>query len=651
MKNAVNQQLLISDLGNANWVTRSEALQTFTGLQDVKQVQALVQEILTTKNNNALLYLLREIGQFEVEVAVSIMGSVMKLETPPFTKEIIDSIQKLPEKFRIELCLEGLKRHIQNHTFLASLVTVLGNTRTNREVFPLLDVMTASKSEEVLTACLEAFRKIKDVRVVSPFIGFAKGRDFPESVLPLLIIVLGELSIHFSISHKFFLNFLGHTNNKVRQAVIWSLAQYNRPKLFKNMIKHYRKENSGVVRTEILKHLSNFPVRYNTEFLFEVLMQTSHGEEKLLAESAMESIPPEEKQQMFREKIKSEDPIHRTLASRYLAKLNDHDDIPLLLELLRKDPEVNVRSQTAELLGGYDDENIYMELFKCLQEDREVAYSATLALCKSTFVDKQDLFIHILRQNKKEDVFIYQTILSYLPRYFKIFKPQFGVHSVLVQKLEDENVNIRFLAAQALGETAEKSSVLPLVKFMQKETIPSLLSACFKAVYKLLNNDKKYLTNLLSQEPGLLLTVTELIAGLELPSQEKSQEFIALLNLSVQKGMFDDFIHSLDSLKNQEPDVKLYIMAILDSNLEDANAVKILKYLVSHNTVGLDSYTSEFVVKLYKSSSAEVCKYLCPLLSRTTGAVKQIAQLYLSEEDKEVKKLLHEVLLTLSKEI
>ncbi|MGD9202557.1 MAG: HEAT repeat domain-containing protein, partial [Chitinispirillia bacterium] len=545
--------------------------------------------------------------------------------------------------------LDIMKLPNMDSSVLLEILAVIKNIKEIRDIAPFINLLrTRIDDLKIQNGIISLFKSAGDERCIKPIIELARKRNTPEEILELYLSALGEFLRYFRIKSKFFKKFLHNTSNRVRQSAVWCLSQYRSPNLYRLMTRHYRSETSLRVRIEIIKALQHYPVYSNAKFLFNVLKNSTEGNEKLLSESSLASLPLKIKSRVFRNKIKNRDSNTRALAIRQISTLNNPRDVPLLLLILKKDKNENVREQAAEVLGLYENKEIDEYLYNCIKHDESIAYSAMLSICQSYHTDKQELFIKMLDQNIEENILMYQTILSYLPNHFKIYKVQPSLIGILLKKLKDENANIRYLTTIALGETGDKSVVQSLINSYEIETVKEIKKTYIDSIIKLIGKDYDYLLDLLKVNPKLLPIIVKLIFELDILVNQKSKAIQSLFLFSVQHGSLKELIDNVINFSFNDSYLVIYLSILFEEKLTEDYAIKLTDYIQQNISGKVDEELSQTSLQLYKNSSHSIRGKLCPILSRSTGITKNIFALYKYENDIQLKSNLKTVLLNLS---
>ncbi|MFH1760151.1 MAG: HEAT repeat domain-containing protein, partial [bacterium] len=461
---------LVKDLESPQWTERNRACESIQQLRNPEEVAGIIQHILNTHNHVALYSLIRESLRLKSHISAVLIREVLREKDPPLIKEIISILEKLEEKEKIGLCLD-LFSIVNKSAVLIEIIKILGETRTPRQVFPLLEMIKTSPEPVILAEIINSFRKIKDVRTISPLSELAAKKQLPDAVCFPLLLTLGELAKQFPVNYKIALPYLNHPQDKTRQAAVWCLAQFHRSGLFEKMIKKYETENAPQVRYEILKRISSHPVKKTVSFLFKIINTSQDSRERLLASSSLEALPDQVCLKVLRKELASANPNIRSSACEHIGMKLNPEDIPTLLRVLNKDTDDNVRAAAAEILGLYNNEAVDQALKIAVLTDKAISYNSVLALCRSMDRDKQDIFMEILSDREYGEDIIQQTIISHLPQFFKHYKPKSSLISILLNKLNDKNANIRYLSIKALGSSGEKGVVDKLVNLLNTEKV------------------------------------------------------------------------------------------------------------------------------------------------------------------------------------
>lgn len=628
-----------------------ETLQHIATCCNESQCSIHIKTILNAQNKNAIVFLLNHLHLFPVSITADTIRLVIEeMDTEEFNTDVMTAFEKLPRTERIALGLTLLKNKIPHTPVLILLIKSVDQTGVFADPRPLIELLSVYTEKNVIKTCVDILRKSKDDRIVPAIISCCTNSNTDQAILPYLLTVCGELSKRFTVPVSLFLSHLRHSDPNVRHACVRSIAQYRKKQLFKKLIKTFATEKSSLVRNEIIRQMKYFPHHYTVSFLFHLLYTSDDSNEQLLSESSLHALPNTCKYPVFKKKLQSDNPHIRAIACKQIAVLQNQSDAALLVSVLKNDPDENVRVQAAEALNFYESRELDHILYECMQRDSAVAYSAVLSICKSFNSDKQDLFIQILHNLHEEDALIEQTVLSYLPNHFKIYKVHPSMIAALQEKIYNTNATIRYLAIRTLGETNDKTVVQPLLSCLEKESVAEVRSACIEAIQKLLGNEYTFLLDMISAAPHTFMIVTEIIYGLDIPSLRRTAVIQHLFRFSIQLQCKDTFINAIMHYQYKESDIYAYLSVIIESQCEESFIITLVDFLAQHTATECDPSSTALLFTLYDCSSVTVRKKLHPLLYRCHDSTTAIFDRYCTENDAALKSGLHAILLSLSQE-
>ncbi len=200
------------------------------------------------------------------------------------------------------------------------------------------------------------------------------------------------------------------------------------------------------------------------------------------------------------------DPQVRTRAIRLLDELEDVKLVPSFLDMLKNDPDLNVRIQAANAL------NLFVDLGELEEIPESIYHQVEDALLTSITGDDdarvRRAALESLGYSSREEV---STIIQ---SSFQREDPHWKVSALtamgrsaderwaddVTRSLVSENDNIRKAAVQAAGELSLKSSRPLLLRMLNEEDDSAVLSAVIWSLSQIGGEDvRTYLENLLDQ--------------------------------------------------------------------------------------------------------------------------------------------------------
>jgi len=200
------------------------------------------------------------------------------------------------------------------------------------------------------------------------------------------------------------------------------------------------------------------------------------------------------------------DPQVRTRAIRLLDETEDVKLVPSFLDMLKNDPDINVRVETARAL------NLFMDLGE-LEEIPEPIYHQIEDALLTTIAGHDDVRVRraalesIGYSSREEVATIIQSSFQREDPHWKVSALTAMGHSAddrwsdeVTRSLVNENDNIRRAAVQAAGELTLRSTRPLLLRMLNEEEDSLVMSAVIWSLSQIGGEDvRTYLENILDQ--------------------------------------------------------------------------------------------------------------------------------------------------------
>lgn len=200
------------------------------------------------------------------------------------------------------------------------------------------------------------------------------------------------------------------------------------------------------------------------------------------------------------------DPQIRTRAIRLLDESEDVKLVPSYLDMLRNDPDINVRAEAATALNLFVDLGELEEISEIIHRQVEDALLAAItseddvrvrraALESIGYSSRPEVVTLIESSFQREDTNWQISALTAMGR-----SADERWAEEVTRSLVNENDNIRRAAVQAAGELSLKSTRPLLLRMLGEEEDPAVLSAIIWSLSQIGGEDvRTYLENLLDQ--------------------------------------------------------------------------------------------------------------------------------------------------------
>ncbi|MDO8494169.1 MAG: HEAT repeat domain-containing protein [Deltaproteobacteria bacterium] len=319
---------------------------------------------------------------------------------------------------------------------------------------PIFLKMLPEVKEDLLLELLKGLRSYSDTRIL-PHLLFLRS-DSREAVRFRLTILLGDLFISgIREVRPYFLSSLDDPAPEVRRAALWSLRQEPNRHLLKKFFAMAKEDPDPVVRQEALHLLSFFPDKTTLYFLIDRLTEEKNRMVILKAESILFGIEGDRLAKFLWEIIKKNDKKRIQKSLHLLAAINLMPDrlVKYLLNAIGKEQHPKQILFLLELLGNTEAPQTVTAICSYIAKDQALAYTAVGALLKiwGRHPKEVDLKPYLIDANLAP--ILKQSILKQMLKKAKWEFYAQTMEVALFILLKDENLNVRYLAAQILAPT------------------------------------------------------------------------------------------------------------------------------------------------------------------------------------------------------
>lgn len=350
-------------------------------------------------------------------------------------------------------------------------IETLASAGETKLVEPLLN-MIPTADEELLLIILRALRYLPDRRVIPVILPFL--HDAREEIQYRSLMVLGaNYEAKLFQAHKILLKIIHHPSPVMRQAALWILRRRPTKHDLDQLFLLVKQDPEPIVRQEALMTLRHFPNEKTIENLMNTCIADGNKAVILKAEAILMEMPKECLKTSLRKMMSHSQLAIRHKAMLYLAEL-ERGSRSLCTTFLKRlhtcqnEPE---RIAILEALGNVQHQDAIPDLEKLVTGPLLTAYAALNALLN--LYSKNDIarIVHYLEQ-PEINLLLKQVILRHLINHNAYDALDTRLTQDLIGLLSNENLNIRYLAAQTLRITNNSVTLKPLLQAMLRETDP-----------------------------------------------------------------------------------------------------------------------------------------------------------------------------------
>ncbi len=647
---------LLSELRSKNSTECSRAVERLLNLSDKRRILVILEKLDQNNDKNIYLTILKNLGRAPKKVAYTIIQWFLFSIVSISLSEIMKPLDKLPQEDQIALCIDVL----ENHTISSVIIEIISYCKQFHDVafIPyLLKYLQKDVQEDIAIACIYTLKNIKDSQVVLKLSNVLKNKELSIPVIFNILLTLGKLSSLCKVNYKIIKPFLSHEDEKIRQVAVWNLSKYNIPHVFTLLKKRYFKETKLEVRIEIIKALECFNTIKSIQFLLHISIKGKSKEEEFVAESILLLLSENKRQEVFKKKVKSKNLRLRKTACYHLGKLKDKKNVPLFINILKKDKEDTVRCEAAEALSGYNNAQIVKSLLDVLHGDTiSVAYSAVVAICDSPLNNKEEILHKVLSQDNEQMLIVEQTIIAYLPVFFKEYSATQELNDILIKKMHHKDHEIKYLTIQALGAIGDKNNIPALLEILGSDNklnqkvdqfyLNELQQVIIDVIYNLIRDDFRYLFKVVAKGQANLETVITYINRVDASFDNKYSTLVELMKLCKKENKMDEFCRTVTSNKRTGRNADVYIRLLMNHQLDNQTVEEILKHISNTITCRFPKNLSADLILFYQKCLMENKIYIAQLLMHSLGVIPGIFKLYTREKDDTLKDVLLKTLQT-----
>lgn len=349
----------------------------------------------------------------------------------------------------------------ENDTVVDFAIKEAGNFRLTAAI-PYLIHLCKTADKERLLKILAILHHIRATESIDTFLRMLDKDD--EDILFTALQALGSFSKY--IRWKKGIPFVIHYSPTVRKAAVWFLNHYQSRQIKELYLTCYFNETDFAVRNEILQGLT----KYNDFKIIRTLVDTATKSDdstaRLLASSALDTLPMHMQHRMFRYYRSNKNPRIRAFVVSKLNIVNNRT-MKLVTDMLRKDTDPYVRAASAESLAHNKSDAAIQILEQSFfyDDSKIVKFSALMALTRLWEFEHWPKIYAILEYSEEhfaqEQIIVLRFLQKKLLR--EAWKMPEDLTARILYRLTSANMNIRYLCVQIVKTIKTEKAMIPLI--------------------------------------------------------------------------------------------------------------------------------------------------------------------------------------------
>lgn len=485
---------IVSCIRGASEDARFEAWMTLYSSTDVATQEEILR-IISGRDNVLKMLLARFLAFIREEKAVTYLRDMLFDEE----KDVVEVAAKAFDKNAFEGKLKKLLAvlHAPNSDARVFALERLSQGGM-KEALPILIKMLKSADENLMTKIFSGLRYLPDKKLlyeIKPYVSHEN-----EEIRFRTALIYGSLfEEKIWSAHRVLIDLLRDPSPRIRQAVLWSLRKRPHHRDFKYLMMISSQDPDPMVRQESLLGFTDFPSAKAIRQLLFVVVNDSNRMVVLKGESILISMPVKKliiglkgllnvsdrrivnkAMLLFAEFQKNSVSYYKYLVKGLHRAGSDKDKIPYI--------------EALGIMGRFE---AVSELESLLNESPLISYTALTAILRIWGRREDFTTLKYMTYPGFSNV-MKQIVLKHFLKAdnLKMYERDLTDHFIWL--LGSSNLNLRYLAAQALSKIPENFIVDPLLQMMLKETDPSSI--------KLLREN---IANILKVKPDLFPEIFE----------------------------------------------------------------------------------------------------------------------------------------------
>ncbi len=507
---------------------RFEAFLELFESEDPKALEE-IHHILTSPDPVIKIKFLRFLSHAESEKSLPLIVTCLKDKNPI----VINVARKVFEKNTFPLKFRSLLPFLNapHDDLFTYAVKALAQAGITEIIEPLFEQLKRVGEERQLII-LSVLRWLPEERMIPVLLSYLKSKN--DNIRYKTLMVFGSLlSAGHSSARKHLLPSLKDNNASIRQAVLWCLKRAPSKKDYSIFLNYSQKDPDPLVRQEALIGLSTFPPR---KIILPILslMATEKSRMVLLkGEGLLLGINIQDLESELSKALQSKNTKIRERAQLLMSELgrNSESFCKKLLEKAMRIKSPKERLTLIEALGNTQSHNAIAWLETLLNTDPLTSYAAISALLKIWGENPQQPILKYLQHQKS--AITRQNVLKHLVKKNIPLKSNTDLEKYLMGLLEDANLNIRYLATQALLKINSSMLLHPLMKTLLNESDPTTFQLLRQSILSLLAKNPQLIGPMLKlyyQDSKALHTLINLMSEIDLEGSHSLELLIILLS-------------------------------------------------------------------------------------------------------------------------
>lgn len=632
-------EAILVGLESESWVQRQKAMEHLELIQDVKKVYEVFDILSSSPNVIIWTLFLQNITRFKLEHQLFVINKL--LDTQSALKNVIfQAVLKLPDSYGMILCFNLLKK-TENTDYIVEVFKYFSEKKSAKCVVPLLEFYTTPIAKKLHIELFELMRAIPDVRFSNLLIRIVKSPDLNTEEVIAALKTLSSYTIHFGIPSRIFKHFFKQSNTELRLISLHALASFNKFKYVKRLIPTQKDEVDHEVRRSLLLLCGTYPTGKNISILLEVIENSSNSAELIrTAKSVLESIPLSDKQATLHKQVYKSSKKTKALIVSEIARERDPKDQKFFEKILATDSNMIVKAACVQALSSLGDAIIDRKMLKLMDEGEELANSVVIGLSQKFYLGKGDIFLELLKTRNEGFEIVLQSILSVLPKYFKMYSPSDELSQYLLYLTHFDNMNIRILSIQALGASRINSYALVLIESFLEEENNFIKKEFLKAIASLVEDKVMFLSEVYKKYHETTDLTHEMIEVLTFTTTEQLEFYQAILKSDPSRQSLIKLIETSDPEKSRDSFLSLILE---DFNLPLDVLASLCGQLIQSERA-LNESDSQRLMQYFVHAGLQEKEWILPLLARVKHHHLELLKLF-GKAEESLKDAFHDVLM------
>jgi HEAT repeat protein len=553
-----NPRELLHLLKSASWREKQRAQLALASITEGDHIRALIR--LSSQETEAVrIAICRGLGQIDSNLRYLKIFLEDKSERVRAEAEWLFQKHSSPEK--VEALIEMLEsRFAFARAFAAA---TLGTSRVAAAIRPLTRTLKDSDSHvrERAAWALKQIQARGIAALMEPLL-----KDEASQVRLAAAVTLGSTGRYRR--WRRLTNLLEDPSSGVRVAAVWAIGRQAGDKAARILAAVLRDQPDARVRCEAARALRHATKRAVVAPLLTACAEDPDQNVRLVSGWALELVPERVKLPVLLDSIRSGKEHMRALICARLARTTSYKSHTVLLDILLHDESPHVRAVAAEALGERGDRRALPALESTLDSHPLVAYSAVVALVRLWDPRDTETLIRVLEDKTVRSPVLQQVVLRRLNDLPLGDDLKHEAFKLMVSKLSHENVNIRYLAVDALG-TMGIDALLPLLRAACHDRDENVRNLAVDSVNKILSGDPRIVFDIaFGSKQRLAKDILNMLSRIQIENIHVGEVVIRALDMVSSAGEHHygkDLSRFLKSAMRQDPEAVIEALERIQS--------------------------------------------------------------------------------------